>query len=186
MASYPKGRLKNPFPYFTEVMTGFEYAAAIGMIYEDMTGEGLRCIRDIRNRYDGRRRNPFDEAECGHHYARAMASWAAPLALTGFRYSAVDRSMAFLPRTGCFFWSSGGSWGTCTISRAVAGYRIRLRVSFGILRLSRFILSGYGHREFGRVPRLREGRSRVFRVAPDRLPEDAQEASGRTRRRGIG
>ena len=28
----------------------------------------------------------LEEAECGHHYARAMASWAAVLALSGFRY----------------------------------------------------------------------------------------------------
>ena len=74
-------------------MTGFEYTAAVGMLYEGMTGEGLQSIRDIRARYDGLKRNPFDEAECGHHYARAMASWAAVLALTGFQYSAVTREL---------------------------------------------------------------------------------------------
>jgi hypothetical protein len=31
--------------------------------------------RVVRDRYDGRKRNPFDEAECGHHYARALAAW---------------------------------------------------------------------------------------------------------------
>ncbi len=40
------------------------------------TQRACACIRAIRDRYDGARRNPFDEAECGHHYARAMASWA--------------------------------------------------------------------------------------------------------------
>ena len=54
----------------------------------------------IRARYDGRQRNPFDEAECGHHYARAMASWAAVLALTGFRYSAVTREFAIAAKAG--------------------------------------------------------------------------------------
>ena len=34
-----------------------------------------QVVRDIRSRYDGRKRNPFDEAECGHHYARALAAW---------------------------------------------------------------------------------------------------------------
>ena len=63
MASYPHGRPANPFPYFTEVMTGFEYAAAIGMLYEGQTAAGLRCIQNIRDRYDGRKRSPFDEAE---------------------------------------------------------------------------------------------------------------------------
>ena len=48
-----------------------------------MAEDGLRCIAAIRARYDGRKRSPFDEAECGHHYARAMASWAAVLAWPG-------------------------------------------------------------------------------------------------------
>ena len=33
-------------------------------------------VRDIRERYDGEKRSPFDEAECGHHYARALAAWS--------------------------------------------------------------------------------------------------------------
>ncbi len=94
MGTYPRGRRpKQPFPYATEVMTGFEYAAAIGMLYEGQTAAGLKCIADIRARYDGLKRSPFDEAECGHHYARAMASWAAVLALTGFHYSGVTQTM---------------------------------------------------------------------------------------------
>ncbi len=99
MASYPRERPANPFPYFGEVMTGFEYTAAVGMLYEGMTDEGLQSIRDVRARYDGLKRNPFDEAECGHHYARAMASWAAVLALTGFRYSAVTRELLLVAAT---------------------------------------------------------------------------------------
>ncbi|MFZ2338415.1 MAG: GH116 family glycosyl hydrolase [Bacteroidales bacterium] len=55
MASYPGRRPVNPFPYFTEVMTGFEYTAAIGMLYEGLTDDGLKCISNIRNRYDGRK-----------------------------------------------------------------------------------------------------------------------------------
>ena len=63
MASYPRERPDNPFPYFTEVMTGFEYTAAIGMLYEGQRKNGLQTMRDIRNRYDGAKRSPFDEAE---------------------------------------------------------------------------------------------------------------------------
>ena len=58
MASYPRERPANPFPYFGEVMTGFEYTAAVGMLYEGMTGEGLQSIRDIRARYDGAQAQP--------------------------------------------------------------------------------------------------------------------------------
>lgn len=136
MASYPKDRPDNPFSYFTEVMTGFEYTAAIGMIYEGLVDEGLACIRDIRDRYDGRRRNPFDEAECGHHYARAMAAWAAHLALTGFHYSAVTRTMAFTDRPGRHFWSTGYAWGVCTVSRNGEQLQAELSVLHGNLQLS--------------------------------------------------
>ncbi len=116
MAAYPHERPGNPFPYFTEVMTGFEWTAAVGMIYEGMRDEGLRCMEAIRARYNGRRRNPYDEAECGHHYARAMASWSAVLALTGFHYSAISKTMSFGAADGTYFWSTGDAWGTCTIS----------------------------------------------------------------------
>ena len=66
-----------PFPYFAETMTGFEYTAAVLMMNWGMVDEGVECVRNMRARYDGEKRNPWDEAECGHHYARAMASWSA-------------------------------------------------------------------------------------------------------------
>ena len=111
MASYPTTRPDNPFPYFAEVMTGFEYTAAVGLMYEGLVDEGLDLISRVRARYDGLRRNPFDEAECGHHYARAMASWAAILAVTGFGYSAVTKTLMLGTRPGRFPWSTGYAWG---------------------------------------------------------------------------
>ncbi len=164
MASYPKGRPRNPFPYFTEVMTGFEYAAAVGMLYEGDTASGLRAIRDIRARYDGRKRSPFDEAECGHHYARAMASWAAVLALSGFQYSGTERSMEFAGREGRFFWSNGWAWGTCEIGPA-AGERgkpalaARLTVHHGRLELKTFALREAGAHAFKKPAVLGPGES---------------------------
>ncbi len=143
MASYPKDRPRHPFPYFTEVMTGFEYTAAVGLLYEEMTQEGVLCIRNIRQRYDGRKRSPFDEAECGHHYARAMASWAAVLALTGFHYSAVTGTMEFADVAGRHFWSNGYAWGTCTIQTAREKAVVQLAVLHGDLKLERFELRGY-------------------------------------------
>lgn len=75
-ASYPLGReLAYPFPYWTEVWTGFEYSAAVGLLLVGERDLAIRTVTDVRNRYDGSRRNPFNEVECGHHYARAMASW---------------------------------------------------------------------------------------------------------------
>ena len=116
MASWPKGRLEVPFPYFSEVMTGFEYCAAVGMLYEGMEEDALTCINAIRRRHDGAKRNPFSESECGHHYARSMASWSAIIALSEFQYSGVDKSMKITDRPGNYFWSNGYSWGTVQVT----------------------------------------------------------------------
>jgi len=136
MATYPKGRRPTrPFPYYNEVMTGFEYTAAIGMLQEGMETDGLRLIEAIRARYDGRRRSPFNEAECGHHYARAMASWAAVLALTGFQYDAVTHSLSFALKTDGEFqtvFSTGEAWGT--VRRRLDG-TIGLQIQAGSLTL---------------------------------------------------
>jgi uncharacterized protein (DUF608 family) len=128
MCSYPRGeRPVRPFPYFTEVMTGFEYTLAVHMLYEGMVDEGLDLIQAIRDRYDGERRSPFNEAECGHHYARAMASWAAVLALTGFDYQANTGAMAIDLVDGDvpMFWSTGDAWGTVALKDGVADLQVR-------------------------------------------------------------
>ncbi len=115
MAGWPKGRLRTPFPYFAESMSGFEYTAAVGMLYEGQTEDGMKCIASIRDRYDGDKRNPFNEPECGHHYARAMASWAAVIALSDFQYSGVKGTMSFTKNPGTYFWSTGYAWGTAQV-----------------------------------------------------------------------
>jgi len=143
MASYPKTRPANPFPYFTEVMTGFEYTAAIGMLFEGQTEEGLKCITNIRNRYDGRKRSPFDEAECGHHYGRAMASWSALPALTGFNYSAVTGELKFTGNPGKYFWSNGYAYGTAEISGNGTGGSLKLKVLNGSINISGIKIDGY-------------------------------------------
>ena len=164
MASYPKDRPDNPFSYFTEVMTGFEYTAAIGMIFEGMVDEGLACMRDVRDRYDGRRRNPFDEAECGHHYARAMAAWAAHLALTGFQYSAVTKTMALTDRPGRYFWSTGYAWGTCVVSHNGEGLKAELSVLHGALRLSRLRLGDSGEAAFDPMLEMAAGKEQTVLI----------------------
>lgn len=145
MASYPLGRRPDrPFPYYNEVMTGFEHVAAIHMLYEGQITNGIKAIKSIRARYDGLKRNPFDEAECGHHYARAMASWAAVNALTGFHYSAVSQAIAFAPADGSHFWSTGYAWGACELIHMRDSIRVNLAVLGGELRFKRFNLSRYG------------------------------------------
>ena len=142
MAAWPKGRLEVPFPYFPESMTGFEYCAAVGMLYEDMIEDGLKCIKAIRDRFDGSKRNPFSEPECGHHYARSMSSWAAVIALSNFHYSGVSKEMSFTECPGNYFWSNGYAWGTCRIQSD--GY-VALTVLKGSLPLDTLTI---GKRQF--------------------------------------
>ena len=159
MASWPKGRLEVPFPYFAEVMTGFEYCAAVGMIYESMEKEALTCIRAIRDRHDGAKRNPFSEAECGHHYARSMASWAAVIALSDFQYSGVDRRMHFTDRPGCYFWSNGYAWGTCTVTDDTA----TIEVLKGSLQLDKLVIGDKEKRL--KNFRLASGENRIIKLS---------------------
>lgn len=77
IASYPHGgRPAVPFPYWGECMTGFEYQAAVILLDYGFRKEGLDIATGVRGRHDGRYRNPFNEPECGHYYARSMAAWA--------------------------------------------------------------------------------------------------------------
>ena len=80
LCTWPKGgQLSLPFPYSNEVWTGIEYQSASHMMRMGLVNEGLEVVRACRDRYDGRVRNPFDEYECGHWYARAMSSYACCL-----------------------------------------------------------------------------------------------------------
>jgi non-lysosomal glucosylceramidase len=145
VCTYPRGnRPRQPFPYATEAWTGLEYTAAVGMLYEGQLNAGLHCIEAVRERYDGRKRNPFDEPECGHHYARAMAAWAGVLALTGFYYSAVDKVMGFTAQAGTWFWSNGYAWGTCKQEEKDGGYEVEINVLGGTLIMEKLILAGQG------------------------------------------
>ena len=168
MASYPRGgRPQFPFPYFSEVMTGFEYTAAVGMLYEGLIKEGLKAISAIRSRYDGKKRNPFDEAECGHHYGRAMASWAAVLALTGFQYDAGAGAITFAASEEAvnWFWSTGDSWGTIRQRPSTTGVSVELRVLFGRPNLKTITLLGAAAAPLRRVTASkRKASGRVYRA----------------------
>ncbi len=94
LCTWPEGGKPTlPFIYSDEVWTGIEYQVASHLIFEGMVKEGLNVVRICRERYDGRVRNPFDEYEYGHWYARAMASYGLIQALTGIRYDAVDETL---------------------------------------------------------------------------------------------
>ena len=99
LCTWPKGgRPSMPLVYGDEVWTGFEYQAASHLIMMGRVAEGLRIVRAARGRYDGRYRNPFNEYECGHWYARAMSSYGLLQALSGARYDAVEKTLYLRPR----------------------------------------------------------------------------------------
>jgi len=164
MASYPKSRPVNPFPYFTEVMTGFEYTAAIGMLYEGQTEDGLECITNIRDRYDGQKRSPFDEAECGHHYGRAMASWSGILALTGFHYSGVSKEIRFGDKPGKYFWSNGYAYGTVEISRKDGDRLLTLNLLNGEIDISKVTIEGFGSTTLAKTNSIQSGLNESIKI----------------------
>lgn len=115
------------------------------MLFEGQIVEGLRSIKDIRDRYDGLKRNPFDEAECGHHYARAMASWAGILAWTGQQYDGRNGVLEFskinkVPTP----WFVGDSWGTVREENK----KIVLEICEGTLLLSSIKSENFGTRSY--------------------------------------
>jgi len=137
LCTWPKGmRPALPFIYCDEVWTGIEYQVAASLIYSGYTDEGLKVVKAIRTRYAGFNRNPWDEIECGHHYARAMASWAVLLALSGYQYDGVNHSLSFDPKINReqfnSFWSCGTGWGNVEIK----GKEFILTLTHGSLLLS--------------------------------------------------
>ena len=84
--------------YFNECMNGFEYQVAGHMLWEGMVTEGLAVTRAVHDRYHASRRNPWNEVECGDHYARSMASYGVFLAACGFDYHGPKGHLGFAPR----------------------------------------------------------------------------------------
>jgi uncharacterized protein (DUF608 family) len=126
VCSYAEGkRPRIPFPYYAEVFTGLEHATAAMMMYAGMIEEGVEYIANTRARYDGEKRNPWDEAECGHHYARAMSSWSSVVALSGFEYDGGEAAVIAVPllpyRNFRCFWASGTAWGEFTYAPGTHG-----------------------------------------------------------------
>jgi len=99
LCTWPRGgRLSLPMVYSEEVWTGIEYQVAAHLISRGEVDKGLAIVRAVRARYDGKIRNPFNEFECGHWYARAMASYSLLQALSGARYDAVEKTLHLEPK----------------------------------------------------------------------------------------
>lgn len=164
LCSWPNGgRPAVPFVYSDEVWTGIEYQVAVHCILEGLVAEGLTIVQGLRERFDGIRRNPWDEYECGHHYARSMASYGLLLALSGFTFDKGIGAMGFAPRIHqrkfrCF-WALDGAWGMYSRD----GDTCEVTVLHGCLSLSRLDLPDFAA---GRELDVSQGRRR-YRVDGD-------------------
>ncbi len=138
ICAWPEGAEKPviPAPYSQETMNGFEYSAAVHMIMNGLVDEGMTCVEAVRRRYDGERRNPWNEFECGSNYARSMASYSLLNAFSGFEFDMVHNTIGFNPvrtedgRFRCF-WSLESGWGQLGIGPG----RAEIRVLYGTLDL---------------------------------------------------
>ena len=135
-------------PYAEEVWPGCEYQVAAHMMQEGLVEEGLRLTKAVRERFDGEKRNPWNEFECGSNYTRSMSSYSLLLAYSGFTFDLTRGHIGFAPvktKNGAFrcFWSLEGAWGGFEIN----GGSARITVRHGNIKLSRFTVSlGDGRR----------------------------------------
>lgn len=134
------GKLSLPFVYSNEVWTGIEYQVASHLMLMGKVTEGLDIVRACRGRYDGRIRNPYNEYECGHFYARALASYGLLQGLTGLQYDSVDQHLKIDSQIGDFvcFLSTATGFGTVTLRKDVP----TVKVVYGQIPIKSFTVNG--------------------------------------------
>ena len=141
LCSWPKGgKLSLPFVYSDEVWTGIEYQVASHLIFMGKVNEGIDIVRACRDRYDGKVRNPFNEYECGHWYARALSSYGLLQSLTGVRFDAVDKILYVDSKVGDFtsFLSTETGFGTVKLANG----KVSVNATYGNIPVNKINLSG--------------------------------------------
>ena len=134
--------------YFDECMTGFEHALAANMIEHGMIDEGLAVAGAVADRYDARRRNPFNEIEYSDHYARAMASFSVYLALASLRYDGPAGRLRFAPKLrpddfrSAFLGAAG--WGSISQRRSRDGSTAEVAIRHGTVTLNKLVVEWPG------------------------------------------
>ena len=131
--------------YFNECMNGFEHQVAGHMIWEGMLLEGLAIERTVHDRYGAAHRNPWNEVECGDHYARSMASYGVFLAACGFEYHGPKQHIGFAPRLTPENFKSAftgtGGWGSYAQKLAGGRLKAQIAVHYGTLNLKTIALA---------------------------------------------
>lgn len=141
ICDYPEKAKKPeiPIPYYSETMTGFEYSFAGLLCSRGKFEDGMKIVRAVRDRFDGEKRNPWNEFEFGSNYARSMASYALVPILSGFEFDMPNKHIGFNPYSTQNFkciWSLEDAWGVFEINHNCTKFvvyegKIRLK-SFGI------------------------------------------------------
>ena len=94
-----------------------------------------------------RRRNPWNEFECGSHYARSLASWAVLTALSGYEFDLPNKTLGFTPRLYAdswrAFWSADGAWGLYEQEADDGRGHARLSLAYGSTPLERLVLGSF-------------------------------------------
>ncbi len=145
---YARAKGKGPdwaAGYFNECMNGFEHQVAGHMLWEGMILEGMAVERAVHDRYEAPRRNPWNEIECGDHYARSMASYGVYLAACGFEYHGPRGHLGFAPRLTpehfrCAFTSAAG-WGSFAQTAVNGGLEADITLRWGELHLKTLALA---------------------------------------------
>lgn len=146
ICTWPKSRhLDQGVLYRDEVWTGSEYQVASHLIAEGMNIEGLAVCRAIDDRYHPSKRNPFNEVECGDHYARALSSWGVYLNILGLRYHGprgeLKLNPCLSPEDFSAAFTTAEGWGLLRQTRPAADRQINsISLRFGTLRLNTLTL----------------------------------------------
>ena len=130
--------------YFAECMSGFEYQVAAHCLGEGLLDEGLTIMRAVYDRYHPAKRNPYNEVECSDHYARAMASYGAFLAVSGFSHDGPAGHFQFMPKMQPWnfkvAFTGAEGWGSFAQTRTDTEQTARIEVKYGQARIKTLTL----------------------------------------------
>ena len=144
------GRPAQMTLYSDEAWTGIEYEVAGLLLFEGRARDAYMVARAIHERYNGVenppfKRNPWNEVECGEHYARAMSSWSILLAAQGFTVRGPEGRFAFDPRltpeNHRSFFTAPEGWGTFEQKRTPRSQSDTLRLAYGKMTVRTLIFT---------------------------------------------
>ena len=187
ICAWPEGvkMPKIPLTYANEVFCGMEYQAACHMIQEGLAEEGFELVAAVRKRFDGERRNPWNEYECGSNYARSLASFALIPGVSGYTCDMYKKRIGFAPKTDredfCCFFSTDTGWG---LYRQKAGV-CELELLYGTLEIKELCLADLAdgtvraYLNGGALGAGRQGKAVVFEEAALLRAGDVLQVKGK-------